>query len=156
MGHESHLPNFSSSKSDGDLFGFRQSIAKIPRLTVTQHIKSMTIRRRRTPATAIPTIAIDEMFIRLSATPMTSKPRNKRKGFDWESKNKDVEKCVKLETIKVNKKTWSLNQRGLRLVIYMFLDMHFSFLLISLSCRLQLLVWMLMTGVGKGVSFLLQ
>lgn len=34
----------------------------------------MMTRRRRTPATAMPTIAMDEMLILLSATPITSKP----------------------------------------------------------------------------------
>lgn len=39
-----------------------------------QQRKSIRMRRRRIPATAIPTIAKDEMLIRLSATPITSKP----------------------------------------------------------------------------------
>lgn len=72
---ESYLPNFSSSKSDGDLLGLRQSIEKIPILTVIQHRKSIIISKSRTPATAIDTIATDEMLILLSARPTaTSKP----------------------------------------------------------------------------------
>lgn len=79
--HGSYLPNFSSSKSDGDRLGFRQSIANIPRFTVTQHRKSIMISKRRIPATAIRTIAIDETLILLSATPITSKPGRERKEF---------------------------------------------------------------------------
>jgi hypothetical protein len=78
----SYLPNFSSSKSEGDLFGFRHSIAKMPMFTVMQHRKSMMRRRRRMPATAIPTMANDEIFILLSATPITSNPMDERRKHD--------------------------------------------------------------------------
>jgi hypothetical protein len=76
----SHLPNFSSSKSDGDLLGLRQSIDKMPMLTVKQHRKSINISIKRTPTTARDTIATDEMFTLLSASPTaTSTPRKNEK-----------------------------------------------------------------------------
>jgi hypothetical protein len=78
-----YLPNFSSSKSEGDRLGLRQIIENIPIRQIRQHKKSISSKTIRTPTTAMLTIATDEILIVLSATPTaTSKP------VEWKKKDK--------------------------------------------------------------------
>lgn len=83
-----YLPNFSSSRSDGERFGFRQSMYMIPMLHEMQHRKSITRMKRTMPSTAKPTSARFDSSYVCSATPTTSIPAEKSvKNFLWQKEN---------------------------------------------------------------------
>lgn len=91
-----YLPNFASSSiSDGDRLALRHMAAMTPMCTVMQHSRSTMKSSRRTPATAMPTMAAEESTWRsatwITSIPVLKKERERERDRDREERKRENE-----------------------------------------------------------------